>query len=218
MALFGNSIGTETAAVRLLEEDHNKVKDLFEQFKDAKDSRRKLRIAGQTLEALTAHAAIEEEIFYPAVRAAHEDEEEAGEILDAALQEHHVAKILISELEKMSPSDKFFDAKFRVLAESVGHHIDEEESEIFPKVSEDGTNWEEIGNRMKERKAQLVGRGSARQSGRRGGAGRGQGGRRSAADRHRGGNARRTKSAGARGRNRSKAGRGSSSKASAKKR
>lgn len=153
MELFGIKTGSQNEVVSLLQEDHEKVKELFKQFEAAKDRRSKQQIVQQALQALTVHAQIEEEFFYPAIR---ESDEETEDLMDEALQEHHVAKILIGELEGMKPTDEFYDAKFTVLAESVKHHIEEEESEVFPYVSADGTNWEELGQRMAERRQQLL--------------------------------------------------------------
>ena len=163
MGLFGNK--TETDAISLLKEDHEQVKELFERFEEADDRRTKQQIVSQALKALKVHTQIEEEIFYPAVRKADADDEEIDDLMDEAFQEHHVAKILISELEDMNPGDKYYDAKFTVLAESVKHHIEEEESDIFPKV-EDDADWEKIGGRMKERKQELLAGGGRSANGR----------------------------------------------------
>jgi hemerythrin-like domain-containing protein len=136
-------------AIEMLREDHRKVKELFQRFERG-DSDEKEQIAHQTLHELEVHAALEEEIFYPAAREhVHEEEQ-----IDEALEEHHVAKLLIGELKKMSPDDERFEAKYKVLAESVKHHIQEEESEMFPML-EDGLDAEGLGQQMEARKQKL---------------------------------------------------------------
>ena len=77
------------------------------------------------------HAAIEEAILYPAVRAEVPDLED--DILES-IEEHHGVKWTCLELTKMHPSDELYDAKVIVLSEHVNHHVEEEESEWFPKV------------------------------------------------------------------------------------
>ena len=170
MGLFGTKTESEVDVVSALKEDHKKLKELFEQFEEAEDRRSKLEIVTETLKFLTVHAEVEEEMFYPAFRKARSADDETDELMDEALQEHHVAKMLIAELEDMSPGDKFYDAKYTVLAESVKHHIEEEESEIFPEVDEDEPVWKGVGERLVARREELMhgtGKsGGSRQSGR----------------------------------------------------
>jgi hypothetical protein len=137
-------------AVEMIRQDHRRVQQLFEEFERAGDNRSKQRIAGNAMAELQVHAALEEELFYPAVREEIDEEEK----VDEAEEEHHVAKLLISELEKMKPSDERFDAKFKVLAESVKHHIEEEESEVIPEV-EGELDVEELGEKMAQRREKL---------------------------------------------------------------
>src|SRR5262249_8131148 len=137
-------------AIEMLKEDHRKVKELFEEFEHAQQDQVKERIVENTLHELEIHAPLEEEIFYPAA------EEQIGEkeSIDEAREEHHVVKLLIGELKKMSSDDERNDAKYTVLAESVKHHIEEEESELFPKL-EGKIDAEELGAEMETRKEQL---------------------------------------------------------------
>jgi hemerythrin superfamily protein len=118
--------------VGMLKADHRKVERLFEEFEKATDRRTKTRIVQQALKELDVHTALEEEIIYPAIRAKIDDED----IMDEALEEHHVAHVLMEELKGMQPSDDRYDAKFTVLAESVKHHVKEEESQVLPKAEE----------------------------------------------------------------------------------
>ena len=116
-------------AVEMLREDHQKVKRLFEEFENA-EGREKEQIVEKTVRELEIHAALEEEIFYPAA----EEQVDEKQSIDEAREEHHVVKLLIGELKKMTAEDERYDAKYTVLAESVKHHIEEEESELFPKL------------------------------------------------------------------------------------
>jgi hemerythrin-like domain-containing protein len=137
-------------AIEMLRADHDKVKKLFEEFKEAEDSRAKEQIVETSLRELEVHAALEEEIFYPAA----EEQIDEKESIDEAREEHHVVKLLIGELKKMSAGDERYDAKYTVLAESVKHHIEEEESELFPKL-EGKLDAEELGTEMETRKQEL---------------------------------------------------------------
>jgi len=138
-------------AIEMLREDHQKVKDLFEEFEKAEEDDEKGQIVRTALTALEIHATVEEEIFYPAVR----EQIENDDLMDEALEEHHIAKLLIGELHEMHPGDDHFDAKFKVLAESIKHHIEEEESEILPQAQELDLDQERLGEEMTERKKEL---------------------------------------------------------------
>ncbi len=138
--------------VKLLKDDHKAVKELFSEFAKA-DGRSKMRIAKEAMMELQVHTTIEEEIFYPAMQRALKDEE----LMAEAEEEHHVAKMLIEELQGMEKADVHFDAKFTVLAENVQHHIKEEESEMLPKASKiDKGTLAQLGEEMQQRKEQLT--------------------------------------------------------------
>src|ERR1051326_4700632 len=119
-----------TNAIALLKEDHEKVKELFEKFEETNGSATKAKIVANAVMELKIHATIEEQLFYPAVRQQIEDEEG---LMDEADEEHHVAKVLIAELEKMRGDEDHWEAKFKVLAESVQHHIKEEEGKMLDR-------------------------------------------------------------------------------------
>jgi len=141
----------------MLREDHKKVKGLFEKFEQADDATAKQRIVETALAELEVHAKLEEELIYPAIRAEIGDED----LMDEALEEHHVVHGLLGELKKMKPSDERYDAKFTVLAENVRHHIKEEESEMFPKAEDCEIDWEALCSQVVKRKEQLLAKGSA---------------------------------------------------------
>jgi hemerythrin superfamily protein len=143
-------------AIALLKEDHKKVKDLFDKFEKAKNPGQKEQIAREAMKELKIHTAIEEEIFYPTVRQALGEKEEDEELLNEASEEHRVAKTIIEALDKGSADDEDFEAKFTVLAENVRHHIKEEEGEMFPESKDTDLDFKELGERMLERKEQLM--------------------------------------------------------------
>jgi hemerythrin superfamily protein len=145
----------------MLKQDHSKVKQLFQQFEQTEDTDTKKQIAQEVIKELKVHTALEEEVFYPAAREEIDEQEKINE----ALEEHHVAKLLIAELSKMKPSDERFDAKFKVLAESVKHHIEEEESEMLPEV-EGELDTDRLGEKMAQRKQALEVRMNGASSGR----------------------------------------------------
>jgi hemerythrin superfamily protein len=120
-------------ALTLLKQDHGNVEALFTQFEGLADDddAEKRRVVDHLIEQLSVHAAIEEQVFYPAVRQA---DEAARDTVLEGLEEHHVVKWTLSELEKLAPTDERFSAKVRVLIESVRHHIEEEEGELFETV------------------------------------------------------------------------------------
>lgn len=139
----------QPGATDLLKEDHDKVKDLFEQFEKAKDQATKDEIADKVDLELRVHSMIEEEILYPVLPKSDSD------MVAEAFEEHGVVEELLNELATMDLEDEQFDAKFKVMSENVLHHIEEEESEMFPKVKQELDN-QEIGMRMAQRKVELM--------------------------------------------------------------
>lgn len=126
----------EADACTLLDTDHKAVKKLFKEYDEIAHSRargvaqRKLELARTICHELTVHATIEEEIFYPALRAALKDTEPLAE----AEVEHAGAKELIAQIEAMGEADEMFDAKVKVLGEYIDHHVKEERTQLFPKA------------------------------------------------------------------------------------
>ena len=120
-------------AITLLRADHKTVEQLFKRFERAGDRAyvEKREVVDRIIEELSIHAAIEEQVFYPVAR---ETVPATEDIALESLEEHHIVKWVLSELEQMEPADERFDAKVTVLIEKVRHHIKEEEDEFFPKV------------------------------------------------------------------------------------
>ena len=144
-------------ATRLLADDHRQVHALFEDYRKlaesgaSGDERRPL--AEEICTLLTVHAAIEEEIFYPAARAAGVD----ASVLDEAEVEHASAKDLIAQIRDIEADAPLYDAKVRVLGEYIDHHVGEEEKELFPKCRESTMDLRDLGTRIAARKDELMG-------------------------------------------------------------
>ena len=142
-------------AIAMLQEDHKRVQQLFEDFEDAheeEDDATAQEIAEIAIAELQVHAALEEEIFYPALREQIEDEE----LIDQAEVEHQSAKTLMGQLKDMPAEDPKFAATFKVLAEYVRHHVKEEEGEIFKQVKKAKVDTQELGGRLAARKKELA--------------------------------------------------------------
>jgi hemerythrin superfamily protein len=118
-------------AIDLLIEQHLEVDKLFKRYQrlsdDANGERRELFI--MIADRLSAHATIEEQYFYPAAKAARTEED-----LLEAVEEHLAVKRIIADLLELEPTDETFNAKMKVLQENVEHHVEEEHTELFPKV------------------------------------------------------------------------------------
>ena len=144
-------------ATRLLADDHREVHALFEQYRKLADGGRQRRRAPAArrgdLHAAHGARALEEEIFYPAARAAGVD----ASVLDEAEVEHASAKDLIAQIRDMEPDAPLYDAKVTVLGEYIDHHVGEEEQELFPKCRASAMDLDALGVRIAARKAELMG-------------------------------------------------------------
>lgn len=140
----------EKHAIAILMKDHDVVKELFDRFEKAEAASEKEKIIAEALTELKIHAAIEEEIFYPAVR-----KQVGKDLMNEADEEHHVARVLIAELEFDGRGNDHRDAKFTVLSESVRHHIKEEEGEMLPKAKSVDMDFEALGQQLLDRKKEL---------------------------------------------------------------
>jgi hemerythrin-like domain-containing protein len=148
-----------TDAVALLKQDHEKVLEMFKKFgrMAAKgDDEGKVELVRTICEELKVHTTIEEEIFYPAVRAAIDEEL----MMDEALVEHDSAKSLIAQIEEMQPGDERYDATVTVLGEYIQHHVNEEQKEMFPKAKKAKVDLSALGEEIAERKKELLAEGA----------------------------------------------------------
>jgi iron-sulfur cluster repair protein YtfE (RIC family) len=143
------------SALDILKADHEKVLALFGEFESLKGSEdedeRKAEIVGEICYELTVHTMIEEEIFYPMLREAIDDDE----LMDEADVEHAGARELISQLEVMYPGDDHYDATVTVLGEQVSHHIEKEEDVLFKAARKAGMDLDDVGEQLLARKEEL---------------------------------------------------------------
>lgn len=143
-----------SGVIDMLKEDHKKVKGLFEEFESAEGSDR-AQIAATAIMDLEIHAELEEKLIYPAIR----QEIEEDDMMNEAVEEHHLVHVLIKELKKLKPADEIFQAKFKLLGELVKHHIEEEEGEILPKAEKSDIDWETLETMVMKRKEVLMAKG-----------------------------------------------------------
>ncbi len=143
-------------AIRLLTDDHDKMKQLLEQ--GDKTTERGLKTRTDLLQRikseLTVHEIIEEEIFYPALK----EHPKAKELVLEAYEEHHVVDKVMAELEQTAVDDEVWGAKFTVMKENIEHHIEEEEGEMFPQARQvfDEEELQALGEQMAARKEQAL--------------------------------------------------------------
>jgi hemerythrin superfamily protein len=139
-------------ATSMLRADHKRVSELFEQYQATRSSAKKKRLVAEICTELTVHAQVEEEIFYPAVKAALKDKV----LVPEATVEHASLKALIAQVEGIEPDGEMFDAKIKVLSEFVKHHVKEEQGEMFPKAKTSKLDLKALGAQMAARKAELL--------------------------------------------------------------
>ena len=137
-------------AIELLKKDHQKVKQLFDEYDDSSEDKRG-EIAQSIFQELEVHSRVEEDVFYPAVRAS--ADKSGKELIKHSFEEHQEVEDLISELREMDAADPDFEDKFQELVENVEHHIDMEESETFPKAEAVlGKRLDQLGKEIEEEK------------------------------------------------------------------
>jgi len=140
-------------AIALLKADHREVKQWFQEFDKTDDARKKQELSDLICKALLVHTRIEEEIFYPGVKQAVEED-----MMEEAYVEHDGAKFLIAEIMADSPEDPFYDAKVKVLSEDIKHHVKEEEQRdgIFAQAKKGDVDLAALGQKLAERKRTLM--------------------------------------------------------------
>ena len=139
-------------AIALLKADHEAVSQLFAEYEKTRSTPNKKAPVTEICTALSVHAQIEEEIFYPAVKTALKDKL----LVPEATVEHGGVKDLIAQLEGAAPDGEMYDAKVKVLSEYVKHHVKEEQNEMFPKAKASSLDMVELGVRMAARKDELM--------------------------------------------------------------
>lgn len=139
-------------ATALLKADHVLVSKLFEEYETTRTPAKKAKLVAEICQELTIHAQVEEEIFYPAVKAALKDKE----LVPEATVEHASLKDLIAQVKGIEPDGEMYDAKIKVMSEYVKHHVKEEQNEMFPKAKSTGLDMMELGAQMLARKQTLL--------------------------------------------------------------
>ena len=139
-------------AIALLRADHQRVSDLYEQYEKARSTAKKRELVATICQELSIHAQVEEEIFYPAVKAALKDKE----LVPEAQVEHATLKELIAQVRDKEPDGEMFDAKIKVMSEYTKHHVKEEQNEMFPKAKATRLDMKQLGAQIAARKEELM--------------------------------------------------------------
>jgi len=138
-------------AIALLRADHKAVSELFDAYEHSTSPAKKRTLVAEICRELEVHTQLEEEIFYPAVKAALKDHE----LVPEATVEHASVKDLIAQVKGAEPDGEMFDAKVKVMGEYVQHHVKEEQTEMFPKARNAGVDLVDLRDRMLARKEEL---------------------------------------------------------------
>jgi hemerythrin superfamily protein len=140
-------------AIDLLKRDHREVEEKFAEFGRSTDDSERIQLAQQICSALSVHAKVEEELFYPAARDAlgHDD----AALVDEANVEHGSLKQLIAQIDG-NAADEMFAARMQVLKEYVQHHVREEEMRLMPAVRRSVINLDSLGASIAQRKQALA--------------------------------------------------------------
>ena len=139
-------------AIAMLKADHKKVSGLFAEFEKARAASTKKKLVTTICTELSVHAQVEEDVFYPAVKAALKDKV----LIPEAVVEQATMKALIGQIEGVEPDGEMYDAKVKVLSEYVKHHVKEEHTEMFPKAAKTRLDMVALGAQMAARKSELL--------------------------------------------------------------
>ena len=140
-------------AISMLKADHRMVEDMFKQIESSRDDGELVELVLALQTALSVHTRIEEEVFYPALRAS---VAEAAELLDEASVEHGSAKHFLIDLSTSTSDDRFYRARLKVLKEYVNHHVQEEEQKLMPMAESSDMDLDELGAVLSERRETLM--------------------------------------------------------------
>jgi hemerythrin HHE cation binding domain-containing protein len=144
-------------ALQLLKADHGTVKKMLVELDSTTERGVKTREEGfaKLRRELEVHEAIEEEIFYPALK----EHPKAKELVLEAYEEHNVVDMVLGEIDDVAYDDETWGAKFTVLKENLEHHIEEEETEMFEQARQvfEKEELAQLGERMAARKEELMG-------------------------------------------------------------
>lgn len=143
-----------TDILSLIEVDHQEVKELFKQLETSKDAKKIQKVFEQIYQEMALHAHAEETAFYPAMR----EFKETAKFLEDAEEEHNSVKILLEQMKSLKPKEAEFETKFTHLKESMLHHIEEEENEIFSAVRDcmEEEQLQKLGEEFQEAKESWI--------------------------------------------------------------
>ena len=156
--MAGTQSGETRDAIDLLTDDHKRVLRIFDDFDgvDREDPEAVQELVETACMELQIHSILEEEIFYPAVRAqVEEDDRDTQDLLNEAEVEHETVDDLIAKLQELEPDDAMYAACFKVLSEYERHHVREEEQELFPEVKRLDLDLPQLGEDMRTRREEL---------------------------------------------------------------
>lgn len=161
MAMTSEQVSTTTSrllaglvsrdAISILREDHRRVDEMFRQFERLRDTRARGELANRICVELLIHAHVEEEIFYPAVREAIDDDD----LMDEADIEHATLSALITDIMNLPPDGKGYGARVKVLGDYVRHHVQEEQNRMFSKARQARLDMRKLGEQILETREEL---------------------------------------------------------------
>jgi iron-sulfur cluster repair protein YtfE (RIC family) len=141
----------ELNALDLITDDHRRLKEMFKRAIAAEEVAARAELLDEIRAELVAHERMEEEIFYPALRAASDT---ANDIVLEGYEEHHVIDVILDEMFTVPEGTEQWSAKLKVLHENLEHHIDEEEGEMFARARQSlsGEALADLGRKMRHAK------------------------------------------------------------------
>jgi hemerythrin superfamily protein len=148
---FDGKTVRQPEAIAFLMRQHREVEELFDQYENAEDEGEKGELTAKICLMLAVHAKIEEELLYPPAKETIEE----PDLVDEAAVEHATAKDLIAQIEMMQISDELYDAKVKVLGEYIAHHVEEEETELFPQLKRTEIDLDAMAEQLESRAEDL---------------------------------------------------------------
>ncbi len=142
-------------ALELIKRDHDQMRVLLEQAtRTAEGDASRYDLLTRIKHELLAHEQMEEQVLYPVLRT----KQEAKDIVLEGYEEHHVANIVLEELYDTPVGDDRWGARLKVLKESIEHHMEEEEGEMFAKARKalDEETRGRLGDQMKRIKQEAL--------------------------------------------------------------
>lgn len=147
-------------AIKLLKEDHDKVKELLGSLAATtpRAEKKRAELLSKITEELEVHTQVENEIFYPAFKKAGEKGDDAKMFFEAREEHRAVGELVLPDLNKTPVASEQFSGRAKVLKELVEHHVKEEEGEMFPRAKKlmSKDELQSLGEQMETRKQELL--------------------------------------------------------------